>query len=95
MQFAKALRPRVQRGEITCSIRVWMQPRVKVGGRYALPPGEIEVLSVACIEPDQVTEALARRSGFDSLDELWKVARHGRGEYVFLVDFTYHAPCEV
>jgi len=43
VQIAKRLRPLVQSGEVTFSVRIWKQPRVKVGGRYSLPPGEIEV----------------------------------------------------
>ena len=33
MQFMRALRDRIQRGEITCSVRLWQGPRVKVNGR--------------------------------------------------------------
>jgi hypothetical protein len=73
-------------------VRIWHQPRVKVGGRYALPPGEIEVTSVRGITRKQITTALARRSGFRSVDELLKVAQHGAGEHVFLVEFVYHEP---
>jgi len=36
----------VRSGEVTCSVRIWKQPRVKVEGRYALLPGEIEVVSI-------------------------------------------------
>jgi len=92
MQFARALRPLVQAGDVTCSVRVWKQPRVKVGGRYALPPGEIEVTEIRGITEAEVGEALARRSGFDSVESLMKVARHGQGEFIFLVEFEYHAP---
>ena len=46
MQFAKQLRERVVRGEITCSVRIWQQPRVKVGGRYPIGPGAIHVTSL-------------------------------------------------
>lgn len=92
MQFAKRLRPLVQSGRVTCSVRIWKQPRVKAGGRYALPPGEIEVTSVRGISRDEVTPALARRSGFDSVDDLLSVAQHGDGEFVFLVEFVYHRP---
>ena len=90
--LAKALRPRVQSGEITCSVRIWKQPRVKVGGRYALPPGEIEVTGLRGIGRDEITPRLARRSGFDSVEELLAVAQHGGGEFVFVVDFVYHPP---
>jgi hypothetical protein len=90
MQFAKRLRPLVQSGEVTCSVRIWQQPRVKLGGRYALPPGQIEVTSIKGILRSQITPRLARRSGFDSVEELLRVAQHGEGEFIFLVEFVYH-----
>jgi hypothetical protein len=90
MQFAKRLRPLVQGGEVTCSVRIWQQPRVKVGGRYALPPGQIEVTSITRISPKQITPRLARRSGFESVEELLRIAQHGSGRFVFLVEFVYH-----
>lgn len=89
MQFARQLRERVRSGEITCSVRIWKQPRVKVGGRYKLLGGEIQVDSIREIELSQVTPALARRSGFKGLVDLLKTAKHGRGERVFLVEFHY------
>ena len=89
MQFAKALRPKIQSGEVTCSVRIWKQPHVKVGGRYALPPGEIEVVSIRGITRAEITPRLARRSGFDSVEDLLRVAQHGEGEFVFLVEFIY------
>jgi hypothetical protein len=64
-----------------------------VGGRYALPPGEIEVVSLRGIGSRQITSQLARRSGFDSVEDLLAVAQHGEGEFVFLVEFVYrHSP---
>ena len=92
MQFTKNLRPLVQSGQVTCSVRIWKQPRVKVGGRYSLPPGEIEVVSVRGITREQITTGLARRSGFSSVEELLEVAQHGEGEFVFLVEFIYQEP---
>ncbi len=89
MTFTKRLREPVRRGEITCSVRIWRYPHVKVGGRYPLPPGEIEVTGLTEIDLADVTEDLAVRSGFASLEDLLATARHGRGERVFLVDFVY------
>jgi hypothetical protein len=89
MQFAKRLRDRVRSGEITCSVRIWTKPHVKIGGRHALPPGEVVIDSLLEIELADVTPALARRSGFKGLVDLLKVAKHGRGERIFLVDFHY------
>jgi hypothetical protein len=90
MQFARRLREPIMRGEVTCSVRIWQKPHVKVGGRYRLPPGEIEVTSIKEIRLEDVTPALARKSGFAGLVDLLKVARHGPGERVFLVEFVYH-----
>ncbi len=90
MQFTKTLRPRVRSGEITCSVRIWKQPRVKVGGLYPLSPGEIEVTSIQVMNREDITPALARRSGFESVEDLMRIAQHGSGENAFLVEFVYH-----
>jgi len=90
LQFTKKLRPRIQKGEVTTSVRIWKQPRVKVGGRYALPPGEIEVVSIEAIPRAELSDAIARASGFDDLEDLLEIAQHGQGETVFLVEFVYH-----
>jgi hypothetical protein len=92
VQFAKRLRDGVRSGEITCSVRIWTQPHVKLGGRYALPPGEIEVDSLLEIELADITPELARRSGFKGVVDLLKVAKHGRGSRIFLVAFHYEEP---
>ena len=92
MQFRAALRDRIRRGEITCSIRLWQRPHVKVGGRYALPPGQILVTAVAEMSLEDITPALARRSGFVGLVDLIKTTQHGPGRRVFLIEFRYVKP---
>lgn len=92
MQFHRSLRDRIRRGEITSSIRIWQRPHVKVGGRYALPPGEIEVTRLFEIELADVTSQLAQQTGFAGVVELLKVAKHGAGRRVFLVEFRYIGP---
>jgi hypothetical protein len=89
--FTKRLREPVMRGEVTCSVRIWRSAHVKVGGRYALDAGHIEVTAIREISVEDVTPDLARRSGFLGVVDLLKVAKHGPGERVFLVEFTYHA----
>jgi len=69
-----------------------MHPRVKVGGRYRMEEGEIEVDLIIPIELADVTPQLARASGFKGVVDLLKVAKHGRGENVYLVRFHYVAP---
>jgi hypothetical protein len=89
MGFTKHLREPVMRGEVTCSVRIWQKPRVKVGGRYALGSGAIHVTALRQITLADITPALARRSGFQGVVDLLKVAKHGPGENVYLVEFEY------
>ncbi len=89
MMFTKRLREPVMRGEVTCSVRIWQRPHVKVGGRYPMGDGAIEILSIREISLADITPELARRSGFHGVVDLLKVAKHGPGERVFLVEFEY------
>jgi hypothetical protein len=89
MMFAKRLREGVRRGEITCSVRIWMRPRVRVGGRYRMDEGEIEVDSIESIGLPDITPQLARESGFLGVLDLLKIAKHGKGETIYLVRFHY------
>jgi hypothetical protein len=91
MQFLRSLRDRIRRGEITTTVRLWQRPHVKVGGRYALPPGEIVVTKIFETSLADVTPTLARDSGFAGVVELLKVAKHGAGRRVFIIEFRYVA----
>jgi hypothetical protein len=92
MVFTKRLRDGVRRGEITCSVRIWTRPHVKVGGRYKMEEGEIEVDSIEPIGLPDITPELARASGFLGVVDLLKVANHGGGSNVYLVRFHYMRP---
>jgi len=89
MVFTKRLRERVRRGEITCSVRIWQSPRVRVGARYPMDDGTIEIDSIESISFADITPELARESGFEGVIDLLKVAKHGKGDYVYLVRFHF------
>jgi hypothetical protein len=89
MLFTKKLHEGIRSGAITCSVRIWMRPHVKVGGRYRLGAGHIRVESMKLIGLDDITPALARRSGFKGVVDLLKIAKHGRGNDIYLIDFRY------
>jgi hypothetical protein len=89
MTFTKRLHPGIVAGEITQTLRIWKSLRAKVGGRYPLGEGAIEVTRIQEIEIGDITADMARRQGFAGLVDLLKVARHGSGERVFLIDFEY------
>lgn len=89
MTFTKRLREGVRRGQITCSVRIWKRPHVRVGNRYRMEEGEIEVDSIEQIGFQEITPQLARESGFLGVIDLLKVAKHGKGENIYLVRFHY------
>ncbi len=89
MLFQRRFHEGIQRGEIRCTVRIWQRPHVKVGGRYALGAGAIVVDKIRETRIDDITAALAQRCGFSSLVDLLKVAKHGPGERVFVIDFHY------
>jgi hypothetical protein len=90
--FTKRLREGVRRGAITCSVRIWTRPHVSVGKRYRMEEGEIEVDAVLPMTFADITPEVARASGFRGVVDLLKVAKHGRGENVYLVRFHYVPP---
>jgi hypothetical protein len=92
MVFAKRLREGVRRGEITCSVRIWMRPHVKVGGRYPMDEGEIVIDAITPIGFPDITPQLAKASGFLGVLDLLKVAKHGKGENIYLIHFHYVPP---
>jgi hypothetical protein len=92
MMFTKRLRAAVRSGDITLTVRVWKSPRVKVGGRYPMEEGHIEVESIEPIGFPDITPQLARASGFLGVLDLLKVAKHGSGEKIYLVRFHYIPP---
>ena len=92
MLFMKHLREGIRRGRIRCTIRVWKHPRVKVGGRYRMDDGHIVVDSIVPISTTDITYDLARESGFPSVEELLRIARHGSGDKMYLIRFHYLPP---
>ncbi|MEJ0066776.1 MAG: ASCH domain-containing protein [Caulobacteraceae bacterium] len=92
MTFTKRLHAGIITGEITQTLRIWKNPRAKVGRRYPFAAGgEVEVTRIREIELSDVTPDMARRQGFAGLVDLLKIARHGAGQRVFLIDFEYRA----
>ena len=69
-----------------------MSARVTVGKRYRMDEGEIEVDSIELIGLPDITPELARESGFLGVLDLLKVAKHGRGNNIYLIRFHYLWP---
>ena len=76
MNFSRELRDDVISGDITVSFRLWQRPQVKVGGRYPVGPGYIEVDAVELMPFSAITPADLRRSGEKDMESLRQRAAH-------------------
>jgi len=54
--------------------------------------GHVVVDSIVPIRMRDITDDLARESGFDNVKDLLETARHGPGRKVFLIRFHYLPP---
>ena len=54
--------------------------------------GEIHVDSIEPIRLADITPDMARESGFSSVADLLRTARHGSGRKVYLIRFRYIPP---
>ena len=89
MMFKRHLRQGIREGRITCTVRIWQKPHVRPGGIYPMEGGHIVVESIRRIALADIDGELARRSGFAGVVDLLKVAKHGPGTNVYLIDFHY------
>jgi hypothetical protein len=76
--FSQELRDDVLAGAITVSFRLWKRPKVKVGGRYPVGPGQghIEVDSIELVPFAGITDADVELSGEPDRDALRRRAAH-------------------
>jgi len=76
MEFSPELRAGVLAGDITVSYRLWKRLQVKVGGRYAIGGGFIEIDSIDLVPFGTVTALDVRRSGELDRESLRRRAAH-------------------
>lgn len=76
MQFSEDLRADVLSGDITLSFRLWRRPKVKVGGRYRVGAGYIEIDSIELVPFSSIDQTDVRDSGEADLESLRRRAAH-------------------
>lgn len=89
LAFTRRLREPIARGEITRTVRFWQRAGAKVGGRYAMDGGAVLVTAMRRIDLTDITPDLSRQCGFSGVVDMLKVARHGPGEQIWLIDFVF------
>lgn len=79
MQFRVGDQPRIAAGELSVSFRRWRSPQARVGGRYRVGDGAVEVDELRRIAPSQISSADARAAGYANAEEaLAAIARQQR-----------------
>src|SRR6201996_113953 len=76
MEFSRELRGDVLAGDITLSVRLWKRLRVRVGGRYRVGPGEIEIAAIELVPFAAITAQDVRRAGEPDRETLRRRAAH-------------------
>lgn len=77
-------------GSITVTFRRWKRSQARPGGRYRTPAGVLEADAVTVVRPGDVTDADARRAGYESRAALMReLDRYPDGD-LYRIDF-HHA----
>lgn len=94
MQFRARDEARIAAGEVTLTFRRWRSPQARVGGRYRVGGGAVQVEDVRTIAPAEITAADARAAGHDSpaeaLAEIERQRRRGADPDAPLYRVAFH-----
>jgi hypothetical protein len=70
MLFRHTFLEGLRKGTVTLAFRRWHRPSVRAGGTLLTPVGQLAIASVSPVSLDQISEADARRAGYESLPVL-------------------------
>jgi hypothetical protein len=70
MLFRQRFIEGIRDGSITVAFRRWKRPTVRAGGTLLMPAGQLSIRDVAIVAGDAITDADARRAGYESRDQL-------------------------
>jgi ASCH domain-containing protein len=76
VEFSRELRPGVLSGDITVTFRLWSRPKVKVGNRYRVETGQVEVDDIELVPFASIDGSDLRRSGEADMEQLRRRAAH-------------------
>ena len=98
IQFRVRDYQRIATGELTLTFRRWRRPQARVGGRYRVGEGAVEVDLVRPIADDAITPDDARAAGFETpaavLEAIERNRRRGAdpGSQLYRVAFHFAGP---
>jgi hypothetical protein len=93
VEFSRELRNDVLSGDVTLSVRLWQRARVKVGGRYRVGPGEIEVDAIELVPFAAITAQDVQQAGEPDRESLRRRAAHAGpiDEHTLVYRIEFHA----
>ncbi len=80
----------IAEGWVTVNFRHWRRPQAKIGGRYRVGSGLIEVHRVDRVETGAVTDADLARAGIDRAGLEALVSRGAPDAALYRIEFRYH-----
>ena len=96
MEFSRELRNDVLAGDITLTVRLWKQARVKRGGRYKVGPGQVEIDEIELVPFSAITAEDVRLAGEPDRETLRERAAHAgpidEDTLVYRIEFHAVAP---
>lgn len=87
MRFTKPFWAGIADGSITVAYRGWTRPTVAPGRPYRTGGGRIEVLTVDPVDPSSITDADAKRAGYESSAQALAPVRSDDGRRLYRVEF--------
>ena len=98
VEFSRELRNDVLAGDITLTVRLWKQARVKRGGRYKVGPGQIEIDEVELVPFAAIAAEDVRLAGEPDRETLRERAAHAgpidEDTLVYRIEFHAVAPVD-
>lgn len=87
MLFRQHFLSGIGNGTITLAFRRWRRPTVKSGGTLLTAVGQLHIESVREIDAARISNADARRAGFDSLDALLAELNRSKTGTLYRIEF--------
>ena len=82
----------IKSGNISLAFRKWKRPSVKKGSLIKTAIGQVEIVDITEIEPENITHDEAEKAGFEGPGDLIKILNTTEEGSVYKVTVRYHSP---
>ena len=82
----------IKSGKVSLIFRKWTKPRVKKGSIIKTSVGQLEIVAIEQVNPDQISPSEARLAGYHELNELMNELDSRTAGNLFRIQIRYHSP---